>query len=151
MREIVQSATSASLGGEENPPIRVYDTSGPYTDPNVAVDVRKGLHPLRQSWILERGDVEEYEEQRLLQPVERRSRSRDAHAQHVSGDFAHRPLRAKSGHAVTQMHYAKRGIITPEMEFIAIREQVEPEFVRSEVASGRAIIPSNINHPESEP
>ena len=157
MREIVQSPTPASLGGEENPPIRVYDTSGPYTDPNVAIDVRKGLHPLRRSWILERGDVEEYEEQRIFQPVERRSSSRSAqhtgasYAQQISGDFAHRPLRARGDHTVTQMHYARRGIITPEMEFIAIREQVEPEFVRSEVASGRAIIPANINHPESEP
>ena len=80
MREIVQSPTPAPLGGEENPPIRVYDTSGPYTDPNVAADVRKGLHPLRRSWILERGDVEEYEEQRTIQPIERRHRSRDARA-----------------------------------------------------------------------
>ena len=79
MREIVQSPTPAALGGEENPPLCVYDTSGPYTDPNVAVDVRKGLQPLRRSWILERGDVEEYEEQRTVQPGERRSRSRDAH------------------------------------------------------------------------
>jgi phosphomethylpyrimidine synthase len=157
MREIVQSPSPASLGGEENPPLRVYDTSGPYTDPNVAVDVRKGLRPLRRSWVLERGDVEECQEQRSLQPGERGYRSREAlrssgsYAQQISGDFTHQPLRARGDRAVTQMHYARSGIITPEMEFIALREQVEPEFVRSEVASGRAIIPANINHPESEP
>jgi len=157
MREIVQSPSPVSSGGEENPPVRVYDTSGPYTDPNVAIDVRKGLHPLRQSWTLERGNVEEYQEQRAFQPIERRSPSHAAHrasassGKPFSGDFTHQPLRARSGHAVTQMHYARHGIITPEMEFVALREQVEPEFVRSEVACGRAIIPANINHPESEP
>jgi phosphomethylpyrimidine synthase len=157
MREIVQSPSSVSSGEEENPSVRVYDTSGPYTDPNVAIDVRKGLHPLRQSWTLERGNVEEYQEQRAFQPIERRSPSHAAHrasassGKPFSGDFTHQPLRARSGHAVTQMHYARHGIITPEMEFVALREQVEPEFVRSEVACGRAIIPANINHPESEP
>jgi phosphomethylpyrimidine synthase len=157
MREIVQSPSPVSSGEEENPPVRVYDTSGPYTDPNVAIDVRKGLHPLRQSWTLERGNVEEYQEQRAFQPIERRSPSHAAHrasassGKPFSGDFTHQPLRARSGHAVTQMHYARHGIITPEMEFVALREQVEPEFVRSEVACGRAIIPANINHPESEP
>jgi phosphomethylpyrimidine synthase len=157
MREIVQSPSPASSGGEENPPVRVYDTSGPYTDPNVAIDVRKGLHPLRQPWTLERGNIEEYQEQRAFQPIERRSPSHAAHrasassGKPFSGDFTHQPLRARSGHAVTQMHYARHGIITPEMEFVALREQVEPEFVRSEVACGRAIIPANINHPESEP
>jgi phosphomethylpyrimidine synthase len=157
MREIVQSASPSSLGGEENPPIRVYDTSGPYTDSQVVMDVRKGLRALRQAWILERGDVEECQEPHAKQPGERRSassvtqRAGASSAQQISGDFTHRPLRAKSGHTVTQMHYARRGIITPEMEFIALREQVEPEFVRSEVACGRAIIPANINHPESEP
>jgi len=157
MREIVQSPSPVSPGGEENPPVRVYDTSGPYTDPNVAIDVRKGLHPLRQSWTLERGNVEEYQEQRAFQPIERRSPSHAAHrasassGKPFSGDFTHQPLRARSGQAVTQMHYARHGIITPEMEFVALREQVEPEFVRSEVACGRAIIPANINHPESEP
>ncbi len=157
MREIVQSPSPAALGGEENSPLRVYDTSGPYTDPDVAVDVRKGLRPLRQSWVFERGDVEECQEQHSLQSGERGYRSRDtrhsngSYAQQISSDFSHRPFRARGDHAVTQMHYARSGIITPEMEFIAIREQVEPEFVRSEVASGRAIIPANINHPESEP
>ncbi len=146
MREITQSPSPAALGGEENPPVRVYDTSGPYTDPDITIDVHKGLFPLRRSWILERGDVEEHQEPRAF-PIERKTSS----SQQIAGDFTHRPRRAKRGCAVTQMHYARRGIITPEMEFIALREQVEPEFVRSEVASGRAIIPANINHPESEP
>ena len=151
MREIVQSPTPLFLGGEQNSPFRVYDTSGPYTDPHVVIDVHKGLPPLRRTWIIARGDVEECQQQRTLQLGERKYRSRDTLAQETSSNFAHQPLRAKSDRAVTQMSYARRGIITPEMEFIAIREQVEPEFVRSEVASGRAIIPSNINHPESEP
>src|SRR5579859_5146084 len=157
MREIVQSSTPAFLGGEENPPIRVYDTSGPYTDPDVVIDVRQGLHSLRRSWVLERDDVEEHQESRPSQLGERKPPLRnargasDSYAQQISGDFTHQPLRAKNGRAVTQMYYARSGIITPEMEFIAIREQVEPEFVRSEVASGRAIIPANINHSESEP
>lgn len=147
MREITQSPSPASLGGEANSTIRVYDTSGPYTDPDMMIDVHKGLPPLRRSWILERGDVEEFQEQRASQPIERRTAS----ARQLSDDFTHQPLRARSGQAVTQMHYARRSIITPEMEFIALREQVEPAFVCSEVASGRAIIPANINHPESEP
>jgi phosphomethylpyrimidine synthase len=146
MREITQSSSPAALGGEENPPVRVYDTSGPYTDPDTTIDIHKGLSPLRRAWILERGDVEEHQEPRAF-PIERKTSS----SQQITGDFTHRPLRAKSGRAVTQMYYARHGIITPEMEFIALREQVEPEFVRSEVASGRAIIPANINHPESEP
>lgn len=152
MREIVQSPTPAALGGEENPPIRVYDTSGPYTDPKVAIDVRKGLQPLRQAWIRERGDVEESSEPRTFQSRERKTSSRaSASAQQIAGEFTHQALRARNGQAVTQLAYARQGIITPEMEFIALREQVEPEFVRAEVASGRAIIPVNINHPESEP
>jgi len=157
MREIVQSPTPASLGGEENPPLRVYDTSGPHTDPNVMIDIRKGLPPLRRSWILERDDVEEYQQQDPFQSTERRSssqvgqRTSATYARQHAGDFTHQPLRARADQAVTQLSYAKRGMITPEMEFIAIREQVAPEFVRAEVAAGRAIIPANINHPESEP
>lgn len=128
MREIQLHPSEDRHGNkEENAPVRVYDTSGPYTDDNYEVDIRKGLPPLRKNWILERGDVEEYE-----------------------GKEA-RVLRAKQGKAVTQMAYAKKGIITPEMEFVAIREGMDPEFVRQEVAAGRAIIPANINHPESEP
>jgi phosphomethylpyrimidine synthase len=175
MREIIQSETAVSLGPpEKNPPIHVYDTSGPYTDPAVTIDTRSGLPPLREPWILERNDTEmlsapssEYGRRRLTDPALaalRFQRTRIAR-------------RAKRGMNVTQMHYARRGVITPEMEFIAIRENqrcegmgelltrqhpgesfgasippvITPEFVRSEVARGRAIIPANINHPESEP
>lgn len=151
MREISQTPTSTHLGSEENPPLRVYDTSGLYTDPDAQIDVRRGLPSLRHVWIVERSDVEEYEG-RLIQPIDNGYKQVSPHTQRA---FAHtaqrRPLRAHSGQAVTQMAYARRGIITPEMEFIAIREQVEPSFVCSEVAQGRAIIPANINHPESEP
>jgi phosphomethylpyrimidine synthase len=151
MREITQMPTPARLGAEENASIRVYDTSGPYTDPAIPTDIYKGLAPLRRHWILERGDVEEYEG-RVIQPVDNGLKSDDPRANlDVFRGLSLRPLRARTGQAVTQMHYARRGIITPEMEFIAIREQVDPEFVRSEIARGRAIIPANINHPESEP
>ncbi|PTQ52346.1 MAG: Hydroxymethylpyrimidine phosphate synthase ThiC [Hydrogenibacillus schlegelii] len=108
--------------------VRVYDTSGPYTDPDARIDLQAGLPPLRRPWILERGDVET-----------------------VTGHRGRPVLRAKGDRAVTQMAYARRGIITPEMEFVALREGVDPEFVRQEVARGRAIIPANVNHPESEP
>jgi len=137
MREIVLSPTKTPQGMVENKPVRVYDTTGPYTDPDFEPDVEKGLPPLRRNWIVERGDVEEME--------------RSSVAIQRSLPFVRRPLRAKPGKTVTQMHYAKRGIITPEMEFVAIREQIDPEIVRQEVAAGRAIIPANINHPESEP
>jgi phosphomethylpyrimidine synthase len=151
MREITLTPTSGRFKTEENPPIRVYDTSGPYTDPEILIDIHKGLSPLRSPWILERGDVQEYEG-RELQPIDNGLKATDPRANLATFNGAkRRPLRARPGHNVTQMHYARRGIITPEMEFIAIREQVDPEFVRSEVARGRAIIPSNINHPESEP
>ncbi|EPR26249.1 Thiamine biosynthesis protein thiC [Geobacillus sp. WSUCF1] len=137
MREIALSPTKTPQGMVENKPVRVYDTTGPYTDPDFEPDVEKGLPPLRRRWIVERGDVEEME--------------RSSVAIQRSLPFVRRPLRAKPGKTVTQMHYAKRGIITPEMEFVAIREQIDPEMVRQEVAAGRAIIPANINHPESEP
>jgi phosphomethylpyrimidine synthase len=151
MREISLTPTSGHFGAEENPPIRVYDTSGPYTDPATHTDIHKGLPPLRRSWVLERGDVEDYEG-RKVQPVDNGFKPDDPRANlAVFNGTAKRSLRARPGHTVTQMHYARRGIITPEMEFIAIREQVEPELVRSEVARGRAIIPANINHLESEP
>ena len=127
---------------------RVYDTSGPYTDPGLECDPHQGIAPLRAAWIEDRGDVE-----RLTQPTSAYRREREAKAELDSIRFAHSrtPLRAKSGRNVTQLHYARRGEITPEMEFIALREGVEPSFVRDEVARGRAIIPANINHPESEP
>ena len=160
--------------GSGEPPVRGYDTSGPYTDPNARIDIMAGLPALRRDWIIGRGDVEEYDA-RAIQPEDNGLKGPDR-----SGGvqpFPHvvkRPLRAKPGMNVSQMHYARRGIITPEMEYVAERENlgrarlaeyvrdgqdwgaeipdyVTPEFVREEVARGRAIIPSNINHPESEP
>lgn len=171
---------------ETNEPIRVYDTSGPWTDPEQKCDVRNGLPELRRKWIIERGDVEEYEGfyRKTANAV-----SDDKSSTGLFPGLRRRPLRAKKGHCVTQMHYARRGIITPEMEYVAIRENlgrkmaadrkeqsaaqsdrsslfhrhkgesfgasipeyITPEFVRDEVARGRAIIPANINHPESEP
>jgi phosphomethylpyrimidine synthase len=135
VREVILSPTAGRLGEEPNPPLSLYDTSGPATDPDARIDVRRGLPPLRAGWILERGDVEQYA-----------GRTRGFGTQ-----SARRPLRAKPGRAVTQMHYARRGTVTPEMEFVAIREGVDPDLVRAEVARGRAIIPANVNHPESEP
>ncbi|MFP7463735.1 phosphomethylpyrimidine synthase ThiC [Bacillus safensis] len=150
-REIALSHTVTEAGDIKNEPVRVYDTSGPYTDENVHIDVTKGLKRLRAAWIEERGDTESYEG-RHVKPEDNGYRSREKESFHsVQTDFHHKPLRAKQGARVTQMHYAKKSIITPEMEFIAIREELSPEFVREEVASGRAVIPSNINHPESEP
>ena len=174
MREVSQADTPASLGAEKNPPVFVYDTSGPYTDPSVKIDIRQGLPPLRAGWIRERDDTEE-----LAGPTSAYGRDRLADPKLVSFrfDLKRRPRRARAGMNVTQMHYARRGIVTPEMEFIAIRENqrmealsemlrrqhpgeafgaslpkvITPEFVRDEVARGRAIIPSNINHPETEP
>jgi phosphomethylpyrimidine synthase len=188
MREIAQGDTPASFGAERNPPVYVYDTSGPYTDPSVRIDIRAGLAPLRARWIEERGDTEvldgpssAYGRERLADPKLAAMRF----------DLKRKPRRAKAGRIVTQMHYARRGIVTPEMAFIAIREnlrrreyieglrasgptgakmaevllrqhpgesfgaaipaEITPEFVRDEVARGRAIIPANVNHPESEP
>ncbi len=189
MREISQADTPTGFGGEKNPPIYVYDCSGPYTDPNARIDIRSGLPALRQQWIEERGDTEvlpdltsEYGRQRAADPALDELRFPGLHR---------KPRRAKAGANVSQMHYARKGIITPEMEYVAIREnlnrqqylenlrntgpmgekmvkllgrqhkgqdfgaaipqEITPEFVRSEVARGRAIIPNNINHPESEP
>ncbi len=175
MREITQSNTSASFGAhDQNPSICVYDTSGPYTDPSISIDIRAGLSPLREPWIIERSDTEE-----LPGPSSEygHRRMNDPGLAGVQFNLTRKPRRAKPGMNVSQMHYARRGIITPEMEFIAIRENqrrenlpeiftrqhpgesfgasipptITPEFVRSEVARGRAIIPSNINHPEIEP
>ena len=174
MRKIVQSDTPASFGAEKNPPIYVYDTSGPYTDPHVSIDLRQGLPAVREAWIRERGDTEE-----LPGPSSEygRRRQEDPSLAHLRFEHIRRPRRAKPGANVTQMHYARKGIVTPEMEFIAIRENqrleaisemyklqhpgesfgasipkvITPEFVRDEVARGRPIIPPNINHPEPEP
>ncbi len=178
MREISQSDTPASFGVEKNPPITVYDTSGPYTDPTATIDIRRGLPPLRAAWIAERADTAE-----LPGPTSAFGRARlaDPELAGMRFDLHRKPRRAKPGANVSQMHYARRGIVTPEMEFVAIRENlrreemvatlpelvtrqhpgqsfgaaipqvITPEFVRAEVARGRAIIPSNINHPESEP
>ncbi|WP_332274615.1 phosphomethylpyrimidine synthase ThiC [Bacillus velezensis] len=148
MREISLSATTGAFGEEENAPVRVYDTSGPYTDPDVQIDIHEGLGALRTKWITGRGDVEEYNG-RTVRPGDNGYKKEDHVAEYPG--LQRKPLRAKPGKNVTQLHYARKGIITPEMEFIAIREHVSPEFVREEVASGRAIIPSNVNHPESEP
>jgi phosphomethylpyrimidine synthase len=178
MREIAQSDTPASFGAEVNPPLAVYDTSGPYTDPTVDIDIRSGLPPLRARWIEERGDSAELDG---LTSAYGRARLADAELAGMRFDLHRKPRRARSGANVSQMHYARRGIITPEMEFIAIRENMKREetlrslpelvtrqhpgqsfgaaipdlitleFVRAEVARGRAIIPANINHPETEP
>ncbi|PEV27761.1 phosphomethylpyrimidine synthase ThiC [Bacillus thuringiensis] len=145
MREIEQSETN----GIPNPPIRVYDTSGPYTDPAYKVELEKGLQAPRHSWILERGDVEAYEG-REVKPEDDGVKVASKHTP-VFPQMDRQPLRAKQGANVTQMHYARNGIITSEMEYVAIREGVEPEFVRKEIAEGRAILPANINHPEAEP
>lgn len=151
MREIQLSPTTGSFGEEENPPVRVYDTSGPYTDANDSVDIRKGLNSTRRNWVLEREDVEEYEG-REIKPEDNGYKKDDPRANaDVFPGLKRKPLRAKEGKNVTQLHYARKGLITPEMEFIAIREGISPEFVRDEVARGRAIIPANINHPEAEP
>ncbi len=151
MREIALTPTTGIAGERENPPVRVYDTSGPYTDADYEVDIRKGLPKIRKDWILERGDVEEYEG-REIKPEDNGYKNDDPLANmEWFPNTVKKPLRAKAGKAVTQMHYAKQGIITPEMEFVAIRENFDPEFVRSEIARGRAIIANNINHPECEP
>ncbi|MCP4406258.1 MAG: phosphomethylpyrimidine synthase ThiC, partial [Gammaproteobacteria bacterium] len=175
MREVQLSDTPASFGPDKNPPVTLYDTSGPYTDPQVEIDLLKGLPALRSPWIEERGDTD-----RLTGPSSEYGRRRQADPALARLRFEHLrlPLRARAGCNVTQMHYARNGIITPEMEFVAIREnqcreqvrdsllqlqhqgmsfganipqQITPEFVREEIARGRAIIPANINHPELEP
>ena len=147
MRQITLSRSPGTL--EQNAAVCVYDTSGLYSDPEVTTDVRQGLPALRRSWILERGNVEEVPAKtngngnaRALPMVDESL---------IIPSLRRQPLKAKAGQNVTQMHYARKGMITPEMEYIAIREGVAPEFVRDEVARGRAIIPANINHPEAEP
>jgi len=179
MREVTQTPTPSSHGAEENPPITIYDTSGPYTDPSAHIDLRAGLAALREKWILDRNDTVQ-----LDGPSSEygRARARDPKLASLRFEHIRKPRRAKAGANVSQMHYARKGMITPEMEYIAIRESIRleefrqdpryarllkqhrgnafgaaipetitPEFVRDEVARGRAIIPNNINHPESEP
>src|SRR6059036_2167421 len=140
MREVTLS------GGE--PPIRLYDTSGPYTDPDTHTDIKMGLTPMRLPWILGRADVDELSGPSSLY---RRDRESDPALGGVRFASVRRPLRAKTGRRVTQMHYARRGEVTPEMEFVALREGVAPERVRDEIARCRAILPANVNHPETEP
>lgn len=151
MREITLTPTQTDAGEEINHPVRVYDTSGPYTDPAKKIDVRQGLKPLRINWILEREDVETYEGREVRPEDDGFKEGEPQAVRDIFPGLRRKPFRAIPGKNVTQMHYAKKGIITPEMEFIALRENVSPEFVRDEVAHGRAIIPANINHPESEP
>ena len=178
MREIELNDTklkfNPSASTEKNPPVTVYDTSGPYTDPNVEIDVRQGLPELRKQWVMDRGDTEQ-----LNGITSDYGKERLANTDLDALRFKHlqNPRKAKPGQNVTQLHYAKQGIITPEMEYIAIREnqkieewnckndqhpgesfgantpvgKITPEFVRDEIAAGRAIIPNNINHPETEP
>ena len=188
MREISQADTPASFGFETNPPIYVYDTSGPYTDPSVKIDIRSGLTPIRAGWIAERNDTDELDGPSSGYGVER---LQDPKLAELRFNLSRAPRRAKAGKNVSQMHYARAGIITPEMEYVAIREnmqrqqyldnlrasgvmgnkladlmgrqhagqhfgasipaEITPEFVREEIARGRAIIPANINHPEVEP
>ncbi|WP_130796801.1 phosphomethylpyrimidine synthase ThiC [Streptomyces otsuchiensis] len=136
--------------------VTLYDTSGPYTDPEVTTDVRRGLQPLRRGWIAERGDTEEYTG-RMPRPEDdgvRHTRPRGGGLDNLDAVFPGRsrsPRRGRDGVAVTQLAYARRGEVTPEMEYVAIRERVAPEFVRDEIAAGRAVLPANVNHPESEP
>ncbi len=179
MREITQNPTPTGFGSEENPPIPVYDCSGPYSDPETPIDLIKGLPALRTTWIAERGDTEQLE-----QPSSEygRARAADPKTAHLRFGHIRPPYRARQGACVTQMHYARQGIVTPEMEYVALRESlrlevlcedsryqrllrqhpgvnfgaaipntITPEFVRDEIARGRAIIPANINHPELEP
>ncbi|MFB9330252.1 phosphomethylpyrimidine synthase ThiC [Paenibacillus aurantiacus] len=153
MREIALSPSSVRGSDEPNEPVRVYDASGPYTDETYEADVRRGLPALRRAWIEERGDVEAYDG-REVKPLDNGFHSEETASKRGAELFpglARKPLSAREGRNVTQLHYARQGIVTPEMEYIAIREGMSPEFVRGEIAAGRAIIPANINHPESEP
>ncbi len=148
-REILLSPTLTSKNESiANNPFTVYDTSGPYTDSQIKIDIAKGLPALRSKWVLDRADVNQ-----LAGATSdyRRKIENDPTLATIRFSGSIKPLRAKAGKNVTQMHYARQGIITPEMEFVAIRERMQPEFVRCEVARGRAIIPVNINHPEVEP
>lgn len=148
-REVRLSDTvGADKIATQNKSIQLYDTSGPYTDADVTIDINEGLGELRKPWILRRGDVEELNGSSSLY---RNQRETDDKLNALRFSRIRKPMRAKQNCIVTQMHYARQGMITPEMEYVAIRERCKPEFVRDEIARGRAIIPSNINHPESEP
>ncbi len=149
MREVALSPTETRAGLVPNPPVRLYDTSGPYSDPEYSINLTQGLPALRHGWLLERGDVEEYAG-RTVRP-EDNGLPANRSPERVFPGLGRKPLRGRDGRSVTQMHYARQGVITPEMEFIAVREGLPADFVREEVARGRAIIPANINHPESEP
>ncbi|MEZ4425036.1 MAG: phosphomethylpyrimidine synthase ThiC [Gemmatimonadota bacterium] len=183
MREVELDPTPSSFGAEENPPVTLYDTSGPYTDPDAAIDLTRGLPALRQGWIEERADTET-----LDGPTSRygQERGSDPDLRHLHFQLRRTPRRARAGRRVTQMHYARAGVVTPEMEYVAVRESqriaelrervaatesgarlvaqhpgqpfgarvpdvITPEFVRDEIARGRAILPANVNHPELEP
>ncbi|TYB78013.1 phosphomethylpyrimidine synthase ThiC [Bizionia saleffrena] len=175
MREIALSDTVDSLTKKHipNEPVTIYDTSGPYTDPNKDVNVHNGIERIREQWILDRGNVEQLNSFSSQYCNERLN---DKSLDHLRFGQLKNPMRAKKGENVSQMHYAKKGIITPEMEYVAIREnqrieeitrlsvqhpgqdfgasipaKITPEFVRDEIARGRAVLPSNINHPEAEP
>jgi phosphomethylpyrimidine synthase len=148
MREITLTPIQTKQGFQAPEPFVVYDTSGPYTDPNIKLDLQKGLPSVRSAWIEARNDTEMLDQ---ISSEYGRYRMQDAHASHIRFPQNIKPRKALPGRNVTQLYYARQGIITPEMEFIAIRENVAPEFVRDEVARGRAIIPCNINHPELEP
>ena len=175
MRQVEQADTAASFGAEKNPPITVYDTSGPYSDPEASIDLLAGLADVRASWITDRADTEQLDGPSSAFGQERQSNPELAH---LRFEHIRTPRRALAGRNVSQMHYARQGVITPEMEYVAIREnllleslqgsdlltqhagnsfgastpeRVTPEFVRDEIARGRAIIPANINHPELEP
>ena len=186
MRAVAQSPSPAALGGGINPPILVYDTSGPYTDPNINIDINRGLMPMRKTWIEARGSTETLTQQNGF--CESKQHSNQAWLHPGSQRLVRRAIK---GANITQLHLARKGVITPEMEFVAIRESMQreqmkatgtldgrlgqkqrdrlmrqhqgqgfganipnaitPEFVRNEIACGRAIIPCNVNHPESEP
>ena len=148
-REIELSDTQLEQRSFQNEPVVVYDTAGPYHDDSYEVDINHGLPKVRDAWIEAREDVEHYEGRRI-QSIDN-GFSKEGHKNYVAHPFKYQPRRGSKETPVTQMYYAKQGIITKEMKFVAIREQVEPEFVREEIARGRAIIPNNINHPESEP
>ena len=148
-RQIELSDTQLENDAFHNDPITVYDTAGPYHDDNYDVNIDSGIPQLRKSWIDARQDVESYKG-RKIQSIDNGFK-KEGHKNYVAHPFQYQPKRAKQGGNVTQMHYAKQGIITKEMKFVAVREQVEPEFVRDEIARGRAIIPNTVNHPESEP
>jgi len=150
-RQVRQSAAPGTTAPAPEP-MRLYDTRGAHADPAVKVDLRDGLPPTRLPWILERDDVETYPGRRMRPEDDGHRRGKAAaRTDAIAPGVGRAPLRAKSGGNVTQLHYARQGIVTPEMEFVALREQVDPELVRSEIARGRAILPNNINHPESEP